>query len=223
MICLRYDLWRNMVPYLHGRLDPESVIAMEVHLADCNSCQNRLKDLQQTDALMQQLPKTTTGDLWPEIERAIAEPRTPQPRTEHRKAWAISAAAAAMILLLAFLGYESGQRPLSRADRTVTNEPEEFQEIALSEFARTDLPHVSTVGYVSEIKTDETDGDLVFKLVDNLQQPKHFIVCEIIPALKMDAPHPGTRIRVSGVHRFDSEAEHQWYEIHPVLSIEQVR
>ena len=222
MICLRYDLWRNMVPYLHGRLDPESVIAMEVHLADCNSCQGRLKNLQQTDALLQQLPKNTASDLWPGIERAIAEPRKLISQPDHRKAWAISAAAAAMILLLSLVIYENGQR-FGSHNRGLAKESEEFQEISLSDFASTDHPHVSTVGYVSEIQTDENDGDLIFKLVDNLQQPKHFIVCEIIPAIKINAPHPGSRIRVSGVHRFDNEAEHQWYEIHPVLNIERVQ
>lgn len=222
MICLRFDLQRNMVPYLHGRLDSESVIVMEVHLADCKSCQSRLQDLQQTDALMQQLPKNSAGDLWAGIERAIAEPRKPLLRLEHRKVWAISAVAGGMVLLLAILVYENGGF-LPHSDRAMAKDSEEFQEIALSDFASTDLPHVSTVGYVSEVRQDETDGDLVFKLVDNLKQPKHFIICEIIPAIKMDAPPPGTRIRVSGVHRFDSEAEHQWFEIHPVLNIEQVR
>ena len=144
MICLRFDLWRNMVPYLHGRLDPESVIAMEVHLADCNSCQSRLEELQQTDALMQQLPKNTAGDLWPAIEHAIAEPRKTQPRLDHRKLWAVPAVAGGMILLLAFLVYVNG---LPYSDLTMAKESEkEFQEISLSEFANTDLPHVSTVG-----------------------------------------------------------------------------
>ncbi|MEK6406526.1 MAG: hypothetical protein AABN34_06145 [Acidobacteriota bacterium] len=33
----------------------------------------------------------------------------------------------------------------------------------------------------------------------------------------------GSRVRVYGVSRYDSQDNHNWYEVHPVLNIELVR
>jgi hypothetical protein len=223
MICLRFDLRRKMVSYVYGRLSWESVRAIEVHLIDCSRCRSRLERLLRTDALIRELPRVAAGaSVWKGIELAINAPRRIRKGSGRYRIWAVSAAAVVAAVFLGFLLNDqwtvlrSANHPLAAASET-------FQEISLAQFSNTDQPHVSTVGYVSEIQTDEEDGDLTFKLVDDIHQPKHFIVCEIIPAFKMDAPPPGSLIRVSGINRFDNEAEHQWFEIHPVLSIQQVR
>lgn len=224
MSCLRFDLHRKMVSYVHGGLSPESVRTMEVHLIDCIECRNRLEGLLQTDSLIQKLPRATAPEnLWEGIEKAIAAPRIVPERSSSHRIWAISAAAAAVVALLLGFLLNDGSISLPHSNHSLAAGSETYQEISLSQFSSTDSPHVSTVGYVSEIKTDEEDGDLIFKLVDDIHRPKHFVVCEIIPAFKMNAPHPGSRIRVSGINRFDNEAEHQWFEIHPVLNIEQVQ
>ena len=98
-----------------------------------------------------------------------------------------------------------------------------YRQVPLAQIPHTEEPHVSTIGYVSEVSVDEDEGDLTFKLVDNLQRPTHFVVCEIIPSIKMDTPPVGSRIRVYGVTRYDAKADHQWFEVHPVLDIEPVR
>jgi hypothetical protein len=77
-------------------------------------------------------------------------------------------------------------------------------------------------GYVSEVSVNDEDGDLSFKLVDDLGQPGPFIVCEIIDPIKLAAPAVGSRVRVYGVSRYDGQADHNWYEVHPVLNIEVV-
>ncbi len=78
-------------------------------------------------------------------------------------------------------------------------------------------------GYVSEIRYDEEDGDLVFKLVDDPHHAQPFIVCEIINPINLTPPAVGSRVRVYGVSRYDAKADHQWYELHPVLNIELAR
>ena len=70
--------------------------------------------------------------------------------------------------------------------------------------------------------SDEKDGDLKFKLVEDIAQPSPFIVCEIISPIKIDAPVVGSRVRVYGVSRYDAEVGREWYEVHPVLNIEAV-
>ena len=87
---------------------------------------------------------------------------------------------------------------------------------------RTTKPHVMAEGYVSEVRIDDEDGDLRFKLVDSLQQSGPFIICEIIDPIKLAPPTVGCRVRVYGVSRYDSQADHMWYEVHPVLNIEVV-
>jgi hypothetical protein len=78
-------------------------------------------------------------------------------------------------------------------------------------------------GYVSEVRINDEDGDLSFKLVEDLKSPGPFIVCEIIDPIKLTPPKVGSRVRVYGVSRYDGQDNHNWYEVHPVLNIEEVR
>jgi hypothetical protein len=84
-------------------------------------------------------------------------------------------------------------------------------------------PHVVAEGYVSEVRIDNEDGDLTFKIVDDIRQAQPFIVCEIINPKKLAPPPVGSRVRVYGVSRYDNQQNHNWYEVHPVLNIEVVR
>jgi len=80
-----------------------------------------------------------------------------------------------------------------------------------------------TEGYVSEVRLSDEDGDLTFKLVDELGRPGPFIICEIIDPIKLAAPSVGSRVRVYGVSRYDGQAGRNWYEVHPVLNSEVLR
>jgi len=86
----------------------------------------------------------------------------------------------------------------------------------------TTKPHVVTEGYVSEVRINDEDGDLMFKLVDDLQRMDQFVVCEIIDPIRLEPPKVGSRVRVYGVSRYDNQENHNWYEVHPVLNIEEV-
>ena len=94
--------------------------------------------------------------------------------------------------------------------------------VNIADIRETGNPHVMTEGYVSEVMVNDEDGDLSFKLVNDLGRPGPFIVCEIIDPIKLAPPSVGSRVRVYGVSRYDGQADHNWYEVHPVLNIEVV-
>jgi hypothetical protein len=99
----------------------------------------------------------------------------------------------------------------------------EFHTVSIADIERNHKPHVMAEGYVSEILFNDEDGDLTFKLVEDLRSPGPFIVCEIIDPIRLAPPKVGSRVRVYGVSRYDGQDNHNWYEVHPVLNIEEVR
>jgi len=82
--------------------------------------------------------------------------------------------------------------------------------------------HVEVVGFVTYVKREE-DGDLHVRLCDSPKvegmNRKRCVVAECIPALPCERPKIGARVTVRGVTRYDAEAGHGWWEIHPVLYI----
>lgn len=227
MNCWRYDLWQKMTAYIHGELPAGLVGRLEDHLSECEPCRLRLERVRKSDQLAAHLPPaagTGASDSWNLIESRIQTiRRLPDRQRGPRFLLRASAGVAALLAgFLLFLYYGGGVR--SFLDRG----PDEFysaqyREVPLSDIPNTAEPHVYTEGYVSEVRMDREEGDTMFRLVDDLNRPNHFIVCEIIPPLDMKAPQIGSKIRVYGVSRFDGKAEHQWFELHPVLNIEPIR
>lgn len=73
--------------------------------------------------------------------------------------------------------------------------------------------HVRVHGNVTLVRT-EADGDVHIRL----SAPSgRFIVAECIPRLPCRRPKLGDTLTVSGISRRD--AEHAWWEVHPVESI----
>lgn len=99
---------------------------------------------------------------------------------------------------------------------------ERFQAVSILDLPRNTMPHIVTEGYVSELRLDP-DGDMTFRLVEDINDPNPFIVCEIIKPIRIPAPAIGSRVRVYGVSRYDGQPDRQWYEVHPVLNIEVVK
>jgi len=176
-----------------------------------------------------------TVDPWPAIEAALdREPQLRQSgrrwrgdafarwsRQLRRPATAIFAIAVIGIVLVAviLIGRRSHDRDSFLA---ASLDLSEFRAVSVREMERTTSPHVVAEGYVSEVGLNDEDGDLSFKLVDDLRQRDQFIVCEIIDPIKLAAPPVGSRVRVYGVSRYDRQENHNWYEVHPVLNIEVV-
>src|SRR5262245_20708152 len=118
---------------------------------------------------------------------------------------ALAGIAAALGFVVLFMVWSRGTVSLDRSPEPFSAHL--YHSVALSDIPNTAEPHVTTVGYVSEISVDAEEGDRKFRLVDNLQSPNHFIVCEIIPPMDMKMPEIGSRIRVYGVSRYDGKAE----------------
>lgn len=236
MKCWRIDLRRNFSLYLNGELETEAVKRVEDHLLDCGLCRTRLARLRNGHRLAQEMPRfTPQRDPWTTIEAAI-EARQPIPAlnarggASWRKLVLKPGFALAMIgvaaLVAALLVASSRRSPVGETTGPLIAEAldlSEFHTVSIADIEQNQKPHVMAEGYVSEVRVSEEDGDLRFKLVDHLGRPGPFIICEIIDPIKLAAPSVGSRVRVYGVSRYDGQADHNWYEVHPVLSIEVVR
>jgi hypothetical protein len=177
---------------------------------------------------------TPQRDPWAAIEAAIdkeenrAQTRIePEARRGMLRPSFVIVMTAVVILFLGTL-VASNRRASSEKQREAANlsdalDLREFHAVSIADMERTTQPHVVAEGFVSQVLIDDEDGDLRFKLVESLQQSEPFIICEIIEPIKLAPPAVGSRVRVYGVHRYDSKENHNWYEVHPVLNIEVVR
>jgi anti-sigma factor RsiW len=221
--------------YLNGELDPAAVKRIEDHLLDCGSCRTRVAHLRNGHRFAQELPRfTPRGDSWTAIETAIAvsQPAGGAQRTVPR--WrefvlkpGFALAVIGIVALVAALLIAASKRTSQEEESAGSMMAEaldlsEFHSVNISDIKQNQKPHVVAEGYVSEVSVNDEDGDLSFKLVDDLGRPAPFIICEIIDPIRLNPPAVGSRVRVYGVSRYDGQADHNWYEVHPVLNIELV-
>lgn len=247
MRCWRVDLRRNLSLYLNGELELSEVKRIEDHLLDCAACRARFAQLRSGHRLAQQMPRfTPQRDPWDSIEAGLeaqmngqtadrldARPeRARKPRAVVR--WrgltlkpGFALAAIGVVALIAAVLIAPGRRApeQERAGTLIADalDLKEFHSVNIADIERNMQPHVVAEGFVSEIRVNDEDGDLSFKLVDELDRPGPFIVCEIIDPIHLAPPSVGSRVRVYGVSRYDGQVDHNWYEVHPVLNIEVVR
>jgi hypothetical protein len=233
MKCWRIDLRRSFPLYVIGELESSAVKRVEDHLLDCGSCRTRVARLRNGHRLAQEMPRFTPDrDPWSAIEAAI-DARQLRPAVNGTSWRAIvlkpgfalalvGVSALIAAILVASAGRSPGEDPASPLIAEALD-LSEFHTVTIADIERNKKPHVMAEGYVSEVRVDEKDGDLRFKLVDELGRPGPFIVCEIIDPIKVKAPPVGSRVRVYGVSRYDGQVDHNWYEVHPVLNIEVVR
>jgi len=240
MNCWRFDLRRKFSVYLNGELDSASIKRIEDHLLDCGSCRTQLARLRNGHRLAQSLPRLKPDrDPWAAIEAQISGQetvrigttrRTPSWRAMFRPALGIKPGFAIgtlgvlclIVALVIAFGNRSMREEAAGALIADALDLREFHTVNIADIRETGNPHVMTEGYVSEVMVNDEDGDLSFKLVNDLGRPGPFIVCEIIDPIKLAPPSVGSRVRVYGVSRYDGQADHNWYEVHPVLNIEVV-
>lgn len=249
MKCWRANLRRNFSLYLNGEISLSEVKRIEDHLLDCASCRARFAQLRNGHRLAQQIPRfTPQRDLWASIEAGIevekleaekndaemhtGRARVLEPRSVVR--WrglaikpgfalavvGIAALIAAVLIVSTRRAPEQDRERLLMADALDLSE---FRTVNIADMELNRQPHVVAEGFVAEVGVNDEDGDLRFKLVDELGQPGPFIVCEIIDPIHLAPPSVGSRVRVYGVSRYDAQVDHNWYEVHPVLNIEVVR
>jgi anti-sigma factor RsiW len=236
MKCWRIDLRRRFSLYVTGELDASAVRRIEDHLLDCGSCRTRIARMRNGHRLAQETQRfAPKRDPWTAIEAAIDSGRSaPEANTVGRNRWrqvafnpGFALAIIGVVALIAAVLVVSGRRS-SREEPSAqliadVIDLSEFHKVNIADIEQNQKPHVMAEGYVSEVRVNDEDGDLSFKLVDDLGRPGPFIVCEIIDPIKLRAPTVGSRVRVFGVSRYDGQADHNWYEVHPVLNIEVVR
>lgn len=235
MRCLRVNLQRKFSLYLTGELLPSEIKRIEDHLLDCASCRDRFAQLRTGHRLAQQMPRfTPQRDPWDSIEASLEVERVPEQRPRAVNQWrgfmfkpGFALAVIGVAALIAAVVIASGRRApeQERAGSLMAEalDLKEFHTVNIADIERNNQPHVVAEGFVSEIRVNDEDGDLSFKLVDDLGQPGPFIVCEIIDPIHLAPPSVGSRVRVYGVSRYDGQMDHNWYEVHPVLNIEVVR
>jgi hypothetical protein len=239
MICWRIDMRRNFSRYLHNELNRKAAESIENHVLDCLSCRARLARLRDGHRFAQQMPRLRPErDVWGAIEAAIESDNAPaksaaRERVAPRAAWSkfsyaqrLAAALAIVVLVAGGLLLISDRREPDYGQSAwpaiaESFDQKEFHEVSISNIGANTKPHVVAEGYVSEVRIDK-DGDLTFRLVEDLQRGEPFIVCEIIEPIRLEAPSVGSRVRVYGVSRYDDQENHRWHEVHPVLNIENV-
>jgi len=236
MQCWRFDLRRTFSSYLNGELDHNKTKRVEDHLLDCGTCRTKLARMRNGHRLAQELPRfTPERDPWNAIEAAVSgtaaanvhnDSRIPSLRSLVLKPGLALAVLGVVALLAAvFVASHRGTVRQEQAGSILIADAldlSEFHTVAIADIERNRKPHVMAEGYVSEIRVNDEDGDLSFRLVEDLKSPGPFIVCEIIDPIKLAPPKVGSRVRVYGVSRYDGQDNHQWYEVHPVLNIEEV-
>lgn len=217
MNCHRFDLRRRFVRYLHGELSSQSSKRIEAHLRKCEHCSASMEKLKATHNLAANLPAMELkGDLWREISASISlgrrAPSTWMP-------W-VRTVAIGFAVVFTFVFAVAFWKQQSRELYAAHLELENYRQVPIQGMLSTQEPHVFTEGYVSEVRMEEDDGDVVFKLVENLDRPAPFVICEVIDGLKVPLPPLGSKVRVYGVSRYDSKSDHEWPELHPVLNIQ---
>jgi len=236
MRCWRIDLRRSFALYVTGELGPKMVKRVEDHLLDCGSCRTRLAHLRNGHRLAREMPRFfPQHDPWKRIETAIDARPPRRPASAHALAsWGkvvfkpgfalaligVAALIAAVFVVSGRRASEEGRAAALIADTLDLNE---FHTVKIANIEQNSNPHVVAEGFVSEVGRNDAEGDLSFKLVDDLGRPGPFIICEIIDPIRVATPSVGSRVRVYGVSRYDNQENHNWYEVHPVLNIEVLR
>ena len=240
MKCWRTIKRRELARYVTDGLTAERMRRVENHLLDCGDCRAAVARLRGGQRFAAHLPRVSAQrDVWDAIEAAIdredARAASPAPTASRLASWravllspraAVAAGVAVILLSAAFITWHRLNAHEMEPVELKTFEAvdwDEFHPVSINDIERNTKPHVVAEGYVSEVRVNDEDGDLSFKLVDHLGEQQRFIVCEIIDPIRLKPPAVGSRVRVYGVSRYDGEHDHNWYEVHPVLNIEVVR
>lgn len=237
MNCWRFYLRRKFVPYLEGELPPHEAKRMETHLQTCEKCRTMFVQLRAGHQLARQLRPIPPDCAHrpPEFETMLADAdELPRGRSRLARAWdnwldalttpRVALALAVLVLVLSALLAVSNWRILFGERNGVSAKLtaldfSRFRSLSIPELQSNTLPHIATEGYVRDVRVDEEEGTLHFKLVEIPQGSGPFVVCEIMSPTGMSLPREGSRVRVYGVARYDAQPGRNWHEVNPVLNI----
>jgi anti-sigma factor RsiW len=231
MKCFRFDVTTNLSRYAHGELSTRVVMRVENHLLDCGECRSTLARLRDANDLLKQVRRAESKvDNWIAIESrvsggpTVSAPASWRSRRWHRLGLAPALTVGSIVIAAILFGAALviSQLRDSGHKRPLSVDSGEFHPVRIADIEHSTMPHVVAEGFVSEVRLNDEDGDLSFKLVEQPNAAEPFIICEIIDPIKLEPPQVGSKVRVYGVSRFDNKENHNWYEVHPVLSIEVV-
>jgi anti-sigma factor RsiW len=238
MICLRLDIKRYLLAYVDGTLDPQSVDRVERHLLDCFACRAETLSLREGRNLARRIDRhEPERDLWKRLDAALDDAGevgsvTPAdavavPRRRRAARPALAVGFAAVLALAASAGFVAlplrDSSPVPSESSLISKfDNADFALVRIADIPENTKPHIVAEGRVTEVGVDPEEGHIRFKLVDDLHADAPFVVCEVIPPFRIAAPAVGSRVRVYGVSRFDSQRDREWYEIHPVLRVDQL-
>ena len=233
MNCWRFDVRRRFVPYLEGTLSPRAAKRLEQHLRRCDDCRVLLARLRTGHRFAQQLRRFRPDDA-PGFEGLAANAvRTAGGRRRWARAWerwfdmlttprlvrVLTAIILAQLALLIVLnrGILFGGGAV-RA-KMIAPDFSDFRPINIAELRTNTRPHIATEGYVRDVRVDDEEKTLHFKLAQIPQGPGPFVVCEIMRPSGISVPREGSWVRVYGVARYDAQKGREWNEVNPVLNI----
>lgn len=232
MKCWRFDIRRDFSRYVTGELPAVRTARLEDHLLDCGECRVILARMKRGNSYAKSAPPAVLKrDPWSMIERGIlsddgAPSESHLPASKRHGIWRrlparpkIMGTMAVLVIVMTAVGLFVYSRP-GNSNFGASIDADEFFPVSIAEIERSTQAHVVAEGYVAEVKLNDEGGDICFKLVEGLEAPTPFVICEIIDPLWLEPPAVGSRVRVYGVSRYDNRADHNWYEVHPVLSIE---
>jgi hypothetical protein len=225
------------VPYLEGALSPGETERVESHLAGCEKCRSlfiRLRDghLAARHLRDERGEEAQGSPAYDSIRDGIGI------RLSIRRRWALAwenrlavsatprmiRILAGMVVVLAVLLVVSNRNvlfgtPARFAGGSRAFDLRDFHPIRIPEIQANTRPRIATEGYVSDVRIDEEEKILHFKLTEIPQKTEPFVVCEVMNPSAKKRPREGSRVRVYGVARYDAQPGREWHEVNPVFDI----
>ena len=231
-------LRRRFVPYLEGGITPRQAARLEKHLAVCSECGNLFQRVRAGHQAGQQF-----GRLGPQVDRrppefeelragigAALEQRGGRVRTVGNILDALATPRAvrvliALVLAQAVLLVVSNRTKFLRdgARSAIASSALEFRDftpLRITEFPSNTKSRIVTEGFVHDVYFDEQEKTLHIKLVEIQHKSEPFVICEILSPGGIAIPREGSRVRVYGTARYDSQPGRGWNEVNPVINID---
>jgi hypothetical protein len=238
MNCRCLFLRRKFVPYLEGGIPPRQAERLNRHLSGCRECGEFLTRLRAGHQAGRQF-----GRVGPEIARrppdfeelgadirGVLNGRGIPERTGRSVLHALTTSLAVrafivLALALSFFLLHSNRIILWRAGgkAAMPSKARDFRDfipLRITDFSSNTKSSVVTEGFVRDVYFDREEKTLHIKLVDVQKKEEPFVICEILSPGRMTIPREGSRVRVYGMARYDSQPGRGWNEVNPVMNID---
>jgi hypothetical protein len=230
-------LQKKFVAYIEGGVAPGKTKRIERHLGACRECDEMLGRLRSGHDAARQFGRLAPDaghrppefkEIWEGIGATIERPARPA-MTGGRILQALSTPLAVRILIVLVLAQSvllvlSFRKTPSRAVAGVVRTGDApllpgYAPVRIAEFSSNSEFRVVTEGFVKDVYFDEHERSLHIKLVEVLQKPEPFVICEIRDLGGLTIPQPGSLVRVYGTARYDAQPGRGWHEVNPVLTL----